>query len=52
LLEAIRECWERGVCFHDYGGGPLHSIQHTEEDVDRLLNVLDDLLGEMADELR
>ena len=40
-------CRERNVYFHDYGGGPLHhgfSIQHTEEDIDRVLAVLGDVL--------
>ena len=55
MLTIIRRCWECGVYMHDYGGGPLHhgySIQHTNEDIDRVLNVFDDVLGEMADELR
>ena len=55
MLRAIRKCWERGVYFHDYGGGPLHhgySIQHTEEDIDRVLGVLDNVLAEMANDLR
>ncbi|MFC1509151.1 aspartate aminotransferase family protein [Candidatus Omnitrophota bacterium] len=47
MLNIIRACWERGVYFHDYGGGPLHhgfSIQHTEEDIDRVLSVLGEVL--------
>jgi len=51
LLGIIRGCWERGVYFHDYGGGPLHhgySIQHTTADIDRVLNVLDEVLARRA----
>jgi len=47
MLAIIKGCWERGVYFHDYGGGPLHhgySIQHTEEDIDTVLSVLEDVL--------
>ena len=47
MLSIIKACWERGVYFHDYGGGPLHhgySIQHTEDDIDRVLNILGDVL--------
>jgi glutamate-1-semialdehyde aminotransferase len=46
-LSIIRGCWERGVYFHDYGGGPLHhgySVQHTETDIDRVLNVMEEVL--------
>ncbi len=49
MLKIIRGCWERGVWMHDYGGGPLHhgySIQHTTDDIDTVLNVLDDVLGQ------
>ncbi len=55
MLKLVRKCWERGVYFHDYGGGPLHhgySVQHTVEDINGVLNVLDDVLGEMQDELQ
>ena len=47
MLKIIKACCERGVYFHDYGGGPLHhgfSIQHTEEDIDTVLSVLGDVL--------
>ena len=47
MLRIYRGCWERGMYFHDYGGGPLHhgfSIQHTEEDIDKVLSVLGDVL--------
>jgi len=52
MLSIIRECWERGVYFHDYGGGPLHhgySIQHGNEDIDKALSVLDEVLAEKKD---
>ena len=55
MLKLVRKCWERGVYFHDYGGGPLHhgySIQHTEEDIDRVLTVLEESLTEMRVEIR
>jgi len=55
MLRIYRGCWERGVYFHDYGGGPLHhgySIQHTAEHLDTVLNVLQDVLSEMREELR
>jgi len=54
MLKIIRECWERGVFLHDYGGGPLHHgycIQHTEEDIDRVLNVLEEVLKPVRDEI-
>lgn len=54
MLRIIRECWQRGVYFHDYGGGPCHhgySIQHTQADIDCVLNVLADTLGGMREEL-
>lgn len=47
MLSIYRECAERGVYFHDYGGGPIHhnySIQHTRENIDQVLNVLDEVL--------
>jgi len=55
MLRLIRACWERGVYFHDYGGGPSHhgySIQHTTADIDRVLNVLDDACAQLGDDLR
>ncbi|MBI4976578.1 MAG: aminotransferase class III-fold pyridoxal phosphate-dependent enzyme [Spirochaetes bacterium] len=47
FLEILKSCWERGVYFHDYGGGPAHhgySIKHTNDDIDRVLTVLHDVL--------
>ena len=43
FLKILKECFESGVYFHDYGGGPSHhgySVQHTAEDIDYVLNVL------------
>ena len=54
MLSIWRGCWERGVYFHDYGGGPVHhgfSIQHTRKDLDRVLEVLDEVLGIHSDSL-
>jgi glutamate-1-semialdehyde aminotransferase len=55
MLKIIKACYDRGVYFHDYGGGPAHhgySIQHTPEDIGRVLDVLDEVLGRLKDELR
>ncbi len=55
MLKIIKDCWERGVYFHDYGGGPLHhgySIQHTVGNIDKVLTVLEDVLKRSRDELR
>lgn len=49
----IQGCFERGVYFHDYGGGPAHhgfSIQHSPEDLDFVLKVLRDTLFQMKQE--
>lgn len=46
MCRIFRECWQRGVFFHDYGGGPLHhgySAQHTIDDIDIVLNVIEDV---------
>ncbi len=47
MLEFCRQTTDRGVYFHDYGGGACHhgfSLAHTPEDIDRVLNVMDDAL--------
>ena len=47
FLEILKACWEHGIYFHDYGGGPAHhgfSIQHNSEDINLVLNVLEDVL--------
>ena len=49
FLNILKGCFDRGVYFHDYGGGPSHhgySIQHTHEDIDLVLNVLEEVLLE------
>ncbi len=48
MLAFIRASIERGVYYHDYGGGPAHhgySIQHTEQDVDRVLEITEEVLS-------
>jgi glutamate-1-semialdehyde 2,1-aminomutase len=55
FLTILKACWDRGVYFHDYGGAPVHhgySIQHTREDIDRVLNVLETVLVQFRDDLR
>ncbi|MCK5369223.1 MAG: aminotransferase class III-fold pyridoxal phosphate-dependent enzyme [Cyclobacteriaceae bacterium] len=47
FLSILKDCFEKGVFFHDYGGGPAHhgySIQHTSEDIDFVLKVLEEAL--------
>jgi len=47
FLQILKACWEDGIYFHDYGGGPSHhgfSIQHTAEDINRVLEVLEQVL--------
>jgi glutamate-1-semialdehyde 2,1-aminomutase len=47
FLGILKNCFERGVYFHDYGGGPAHhgySIQHSTEDIAFVLNVLEEVL--------
>ena len=54
MLKLIHGCWERGVYFHDYGGGPIHhgySIQHSLEDLDIVLNVLEEVLEQLKPKL-
>ena len=50
MLEFCRQTTERGVYFHDYGGGACHhgySLAHTEADIDRVLEVMNDSLQAM-----
>ena len=52
LLSIFKYCFEKGVFFHDYGGGPAHhgySIQHTSEDIDYVVQVLEDALVKHKD---
>ena len=54
MLRFVKACWERGIYFHDYGGGPVHhgySVQHTIEDIDKVLHVLDKVLAGMSEKL-
>jgi len=47
FLGILKNCFEKGVYFHDYGGGPAHhgySIQHTPEDITFVLNTLEEVL--------
>jgi len=47
FLKVLKKCWENGVYFHDYGGMPAHhgySIQHSYEDMERVIQVLGDAL--------
>jgi len=52
MLKFVKSCWDRGVYFHDYGGSCVHhgySVQHTIEDIDKVLNVLEDVLPDFKD---
>ncbi len=52
MLSVFKDCFDNGVFFHDYGGGPAHhgySVQHKEEDIDRVLQVLEDALARHKD---
>lgn len=54
MLKLIRRCFEQGVYFHDYGGRAVHhgySIQHSDQDIDTVLSVLDGVLATLKDEL-
>lgn len=51
MLRFCREATDRGVYFHDYGGGACHhgySQAHTPEDIDQVLQVVEDSLSAMA----
>jgi glutamate-1-semialdehyde aminotransferase len=50
MYEFLRGTYNRGVYFQDYGGGPSHhgySIQHTQEDLEKVLNVMEDVFKDM-----
>lgn len=54
FLRILKACWAKGVYFHDYGGGPFHhgySVQHSTEDIDRVLGVMDEVLSAYRNEL-
>lgn len=51
MIEFCRQTTERGVYFHDYGGGSCHhgfSLAHTPDDIDTVLSVVDDSLQACA----
>ncbi len=51
MLRFCRETTDRGVYFHDYGGGACHhgySLAHDMDDIDRVLNVVGDALAAMG----
>jgi glutamate-1-semialdehyde 2,1-aminomutase len=55
FLKLLKEMWEQGVYFHDYGGGPCHhgySIQHSEGDIDEVLNIMETVLMNNKEALR
>jgi glutamate-1-semialdehyde 2,1-aminomutase len=55
MLEIVKGCYDRGVYFHDYGGGPAHhgySVQHTPADIGAVLEALDGVLGNLKEKLR
>jgi glutamate-1-semialdehyde 2,1-aminomutase len=48
MLDFCRQTTDRGVYFHDYGGGACHhgfSLAHTSEDLARVLQVVEDTLA-------
>ena len=52
MLAFVREAFDRGVYFCDYGGGPCHhgfSIAHTHEDMNRVIEVIDAALKSVKD---
>ncbi len=54
FLRILRACWKKGVYFHDYGGGPFHhgySVQHSVDDISRVLNVLEDVFKQVRQAL-
>lgn len=51
MIEFCRQTTDRGVYFHDYGGGSCHhgySTAHTPADIDRVLQVMDESLQAMG----
>jgi glutamate-1-semialdehyde 2,1-aminomutase len=54
MLQLIKGCYDRGVYFHDYGGGPAHhgySVAHTLPEIGEVLHVLDEVLGKLKGKL-
>ncbi len=53
MLAFIREAASRGVYFCDYGGNACHhgfSAEHTDEDLDRVVEVMEDSLLRIKDQ--
>lgn len=51
MIQFCRETTDRGVYFHDYGGGPCHhgySLAHSEQDIAEILQVVEDSIAAMA----
>jgi len=51
MLRFCRETTDRGVYFHDYGGGSCHhgySLAHEASDIDTVLGVMEDSLRAMG----
>jgi len=51
MIRFCHETTERGVYFHDYGGGPCHhgySLAHSQQDIDEVLQVMQDSLKAMS----
>ncbi len=51
MIQFCHETTERGVYFHDYGGGPCHhgySLAHSQQDIDEVLQVMQDSLKAMS----
>ena len=47
MLKIVKSFWKQGIYFHDYGGSPVHhgySVQHTTRDIDRVLNIMEDVM--------
>ncbi len=50
MVAFVKECFEEGIYFHDYGGAPVHhgySIQHSNEDIAAVLNVIEKVFKRM-----
>lgn len=46
MLKFVKECINRGLYFHDYGGTPVHhgfSSAHSMEDLEKALNIIEDV---------
>ena len=54
MIKIVHGLWQRGIYFHDYGGTPVHhgySVQHTTEDIDRVLNAMEETLKPLRNQL-